>query len=347
MYVISKYYWFLMSMTYARNENRMKKAWKDPTIKSSDITPEALYKRRRDFLKISALVVGGVALTACGVNKQVNAEKTPAVTVQNAPTLVVKNSTDELGGALTSFKDITHYNNFYEFSLGKEQVAMLAPKFKPSPWQVDVGGLVRNKKTYSIEDIRANFPREERVYRMRCVEGWSMVIPWLGFPLANLLKEVEPTSDAKFVKFTTVMRPDEMPGQLDTSFPWPYEEGLRLDEAMNDLTLLSTGLYGTELFNQNGAPIRLVVPWKYGFKSIKSIVKIELVSEQPQTLWSMVGPSEYGFYSNVNPNKPHPRWDQDTERRIGETTRRKTLMFNGYEKEVAQLYAGMDLNINY
>jgi sulfoxide reductase catalytic subunit YedY len=179
------------------------------------------------------------------------------------------------------------------------------------------------------------------------VEGWSMVIPWLGFPLADMLKEVEPTSDAKYVRFTTVLRPDEMPGQKDPSFPWPYEEGLRLDEAMHDLTLLSTGLYGNELPNQNGAPIRLVVPWKYGFKSIKSVVKIELTSDQPETLWSMVGPNEYGFYSNVNPNKPHPRWDQDTERRIGENKRRKTLMFNGYEKQVASLYSGMDLNIYY
>jgi sulfoxide reductase catalytic subunit YedY len=325
----------------------VKKLWKDPSIKSSDITPEALYKRRRDFLKLGALLVGSAALTACGVNSQADSVKTPAETLQKVPTLAVKNSTDELGDALTSFKDITHYNNFYEFSLGKEQVAMLAPKFKPTPWQVNVGGLVNKPAVYGLEDILKKFPRQERVYRLRCVEGWSMVIPWLGFPLADLLKEAEPTGDAKFVRFVTVMRPEEMPGQQDPSFPWPYEEGLRLDEAMNDLTLLSTGLYGTELFNQNGAPIRLVVPWKYGFKSIKSIVKIELVSEQPKTLWSMVGPNEYGFYSNVNPNKPHPRWDQDTERRIGETKRRKTLMFNGYEKEVASLYTGMDLNINY
>jgi sulfoxide reductase catalytic subunit YedY len=231
--------------------------------------------------------------------------------------------------------------------LGKEEVATLAPKFKPKPWTVEVGGMVNNPKTYGLDDILKKFPREERVYRLRCVEGWSMVIPWLGFPLANLLKEVEPTGDAKFVRFITVMRPDEMPGQLDPSFPWPYNEGLRLDEAMNELTILSTGLYGTELPNQNGAPIRLVVPWKYGFKSIKSIVKIELTNEQPATLWSTVSASEYGFYSNVNPNRPHPRWDQDTERRIGESKRRKTLMFNGYEKQVASLYTGIDLIQNY
>jgi methionine sulfoxide reductase catalytic subunit len=325
----------------------MKKIWNDPSIKSSEITPEDIYKRRRDFLKLGAVALGGVLLSACGGDRNLAATDVPTTSLKATPAISTMGSTDELGDALTSFKDITHYNNFYEFSLGKEQVAMVAPKFKSTPWQVEVGGLVNNPMTYQLEDILKKFPRQERVYRLRCVEGWSMVIPWLGFPLADLLKEVEPTGAAKFVKFTTVMRPDEMPGQLDTSFPWPYEEGLRLDEAMNELTLLSTGLYGTELFNQNGAPIRLVVPWKYGFKSIKSIVKIELVSDQPQTLWSMVGPNEYGFYSNVNPNKPHPRWDQDTERRIGESKRRKTLMFNGYEKQVASLYTGMDLNINY
>jgi sulfoxide reductase catalytic subunit YedY len=325
----------------------MKKIWNDPSIKSSEITPEEIYKRRRDFLKLGAVTLGGVLLSACGVDQNLDATVVPSTSVKPTPVISAKGSTDELGDALTSFDDITHYNNYYEFSLGKEKVAMLAPKFKSTPWQVEVNGLVKNPKTFGLEDILTKFPREERVYRMRCVEGWSMVIPWLGFPLADLLMEVEPTSDAKFVKFTTVMRPDEMPGQQDNSFPWPYEEGLRLDEAMNELTILSTGLYGTELFNQNGAPIRLVVPWKYGFKSIKSIVKVELVSDQPQTLWSMVGPNEYGFYSNVNPNKPHPRWDQDTERRIGESKRRKTLMFNGYEKQVASLYTGMDLNIYY
>ncbi|MEI8131295.1 MAG: protein-methionine-sulfoxide reductase catalytic subunit MsrP [Leptolinea sp.] len=324
----------------------MKKSWNDPSIKSSDITPEEIYKRRREFLKLGAVALGGATLAACGVNQQAKLTELPAGNLK-ATTLVVKNSTDEMGGALTSFEDVTHYNNFYEFSLSKENVANVATQFKAQPWQLEVGGFVRNPKTFGLEDINNKFPREERVYRMRCVEGWSMVIPWLGFPLANILKEVEPTSDAKYVRFVSVLRPDEMPGQRDTSYPWPYEEGLRLDEAMNDLTILSTGLYGTELPNQNGAPIRLVVPWKYGFKSIKSIVKIELISEQPQTLWSMVGPNEYGFYSNVNPNKPHPRWDQDTERRIGESKRRKTEMFNGYEKQVASLYAGMDLIENY
>jgi methionine sulfoxide reductase catalytic subunit len=206
---------------------------------------------------------------------------------------------------------------------------------------------VENPKTYGVEDILARFPRQERIYRLRCVEGWSMVIPWLGFPLADLLKEASPLGDARYVKFTTLKRPEEMPGQYNPSFPWPYTEGLRLDEAMHNLTLLSTGLYGKELPNQNGAPIRLVVPWKYGFKSIKSIVRIELVKELPPTLWSSIAPDEYGFYSNVNPKKSHPRWSQETERRIGELSRRETLMFNGYEKEVASLYSGMDLNTNY
>jgi sulfoxide reductase catalytic subunit YedY len=325
----------------------MKKTWKDSTLKSSDITSEDLYKRRRDFLKFSAVIFGSAALTACGINQQTDSGQIPAGNANTSTTLAVKNSVDELGDSLTSFKDITNYNNFYEFSLSKERVAQVAQKFKPNPWQVEVGGLVNKPMTYGLEDILKKFPRQERVYRLRCVEGWSMVIPWLGFPLADLLKEVEPTNEAKYVRFTSVLRPEEMPGQNDPSFPWPYEEGLRLDEAMNDLTLLSTGLYGSELPNQNGAPIRVIVPWKYGFKSIKSLVKVELTSEQPKTLWSMVGPNEYGFYSNVNPNKPHPRWDQDTERRIGENKRRKTLMFNGYEKQVASMYAGMDLNVYY
>jgi methionine sulfoxide reductase catalytic subunit len=325
----------------------MKKAWNDPTIKSSDITPEDLYNRRRDFLKLSAVVFTSAALAACGIKQQPKPTETSPGIPNTTATPVTNNLTDELGDALTSLNDISHYNNFYEFSLGKEEVAMLATKFKPLPWQVEVSGMVKNPKTYGLEDILKKFPRQERIYRLRCVEGWSMVIPWLGFPLADLLKEVEPTGDAKYVRFITVMRPDEMPGQLDPGFPWPYNEGLRLDEAMNELVLLSTGLYGKELLNQNGAPIRVVVPWKYGFKSIKSIVKIELTNEQPATLWSTVSPGEYGFYSNVNPNRPHPRWDQDTERRIGETKRRKTLMFNGYEKQVASLYTGMDLIKDY
>jgi sulfoxide reductase catalytic subunit YedY len=206
---------------------------------------------------------------------------------------------------------------------------------------------VNKPKTYGIEDLLSNFTQEERIYRLRCVEAWSMVIPWNGFTLSSLLKEVEPTSDAKFVRFETVYRPNEMPGQNSPFYPWPYQEGLRLDEAMHDLTILATGLYGQPMPNQDGAPIRLIVPWKYGFKSIKAITKIELVDKQPATLWSSVGPDEYGFYSNVNPDRPHPRWSQASERRIGELNRRPTLMFNGYAEQVADLYKGMDLIENY
>lgn len=323
----------------------MKKSWIDPSLRSSDITPEDVYKSRRQFMKWGAAALGGAVLAACGVRPPKDQLDQPADSAVVDP--VEGDFVDELGDPATSFKDITHYNNFYEFSLGKERVANAAAELTTRPWQVQVGGLVNQPKTYDLEDILTQFPRQERVYRMRCVEGWSMVIPWLGFPLAELLKEVEPAGDARFVKFVTLSRPTEMPNQKDPSYPWPYTEGLRLDEAMHDLTILSTGLYGRELLNQNGAPLRLVVPWKYGFKSIKSIVKIELTREQPETLWSSIAPHEYGFYSNVNPQKPHPRWDQSSERRIGETRRRKTLMFNGYEKEVAGLYAGMDLNQYY
>lgn len=313
----------------------MRKTWNDPTLKPSDITPEEIYINRRQFFKMGAIGLGAVALSACGV---------PTANTGVGETEPDYSKLDELGDPATSYDAITGYNNFYEFSLGKEEVASLAEKMSVSPWEVVVEGLVNQPKTFSIEDILSRFPREERIYRMRCVEGWSMVIPWLGFPLANLLKEVEPTADAKYVRFVSSMQPDTMPGLRNPAFPWPYTEGLRLDEAMHDLTLLSTGLYGKEMPRQNGAPLRLVVPWKYGFKSIKSIVKIELTAEQPSTLWSSVAPNEYGFYSNVNPGKPHPRWSQETERRIGEFKRRDTLLFNGYAESVAGLYAGMDLN---
>jgi sulfoxide reductase catalytic subunit YedY len=223
----------------------------------------------------------------------------------------------------------------------------MATNFKTSPWQVEVGGLVNNPKTYDIDDLRTKFEEEERIYRLRCVEGWSMVIPWLGFSLAKLLKEVEPTSKANYVRFESIYDPGQMPGQNSIWYTWPYIEGLRLDEAMNDLTLLSTGLYGKQLLAQNGAPLRLVVPWKYGFKSVKAIVKIDLVEEMPVSLWMAAAPQEYGFYANVNPDVPHPRWSQATERRIGEFGRRSTLPFNGYAEQVAQLYKDMDLRVNY
>ena len=309
-------------------------------VKSSEITPYSQYLSRRDFLKAAGIVTGSALLAACA--PQATATTAPA---GNMPDLPAK--MDELGAPANSFQDITNYNNYYEFSTDKEAVNPLSKDFVTEPWTVEVYGLVNNPKKYAMEDLLKKFPQAERVYRLRCVEAWSMVIPWNGFPLASLLNEVEPTSDAKFVRFETVLRPDQMPGQTSPFYPWPYQEGLRLDEAMNDLTLLATGLYGEPMPNPDGAPIRLVVPWKYGFKSIKSIVKIELVAKQPTTLWSMVGPGEYGFYSNVNPNRPHPRWSQASERRIGELGRRETLMFNGYAEQVASLYKGMDLIENY
>jgi methionine sulfoxide reductase catalytic subunit len=326
-------------MTKSQVEVIMDNKYKSVPVKSSEITPYSLYLSRRDFLKTAGIVTGSALLAACA----------PAATQTSGPADMpdLPAKTDELGDSANSFEDITNYNNFYEFSTTKEAVNLLSQDFTTAPWTVEVYGLVNNPKTYGIEDLLSKFPQEERIYRLRCVEAWSMVIPWTGFPLAGLLKEVEPTSNAKFVRFETIYRPEEMPGQKSPFYPWPYQEGLRLDEAMHDLTILATGLYGQPMPNSNGAPIRLVVPWKYGFKSIKSIVRIELTAEQPSTLWSAVGPNEYGFYSNVNPDRPHPRWSQASERRIGELNRRPTLMFNGYAEEVAALYEGMDLNANY
>lgn len=315
-------------------------------IPSSEITPEEVYLNRRQFMKLAGVVGAGAVLAACV--GQENASPTQSnPTVTEAPRPAVTATVDEFNDSLTDYDAITHYNNYYEFTSDKEGVAKLAADFPTSPWDVQVYGLVNRPKTYTIEEILKKFPREERVYRLRCVEGWSMVIPWLGFPLAQLLNEVEPTADAKFVRFETIYNPDEMPGQRSKFYPWPYQEGLRLDEAMHNLTILATGLYGKELPSQNGAPLRLVVPWKYGFKSIKGIVKIELVDSQPATFWETIAPDEYGFYSNVNPERPHPRWSQASERRIGENGRRPTLKFNGYEKDVAYLYAGMDLINQY
>lgn len=312
--------------------------YKSVPVKSSEITPYSQYLSRRDFLKTAGILTGSALLTACSPGSS-SANPTEVV-----PDLPAKQ--DELGDPANSYQDITNYNNFYEFSTDKQAVNSISRDFTTEPWTVEVSGLVNNPKTYGIEDL-LKFPQQERVYRLRCVEAWSMVIPWTGFPLASLLKEVEPTSAAKFARFETVYRPEEMRGQNSPFYPWPYQEGLRLDEAMHDLTILATGLYGMPMPNPNGAPIRLVVPWKYGFKSIKSIVKIELVAEQPSTLWNSIGANEYGFYSNVNPERPHPRWSQASERRIGELGRRPTLMFNGYAEEVASLYEGMDLIENY
>jgi sulfoxide reductase catalytic subunit YedY len=313
--------------------------YKSAPVLPSEITPYHQYLSRRDFLKAAGIAAGGVLLAACGPKA---AATEPAAQINYTGA-----STDEQGNPINSFEDITNYNNYYEFTVDKQGVAPLAQKLTTHPWTVEVGGLAHNPKTYNLEDLLKNFSQEEHVYRLRCVEAWSMVIPWIGFPLANLLKEVDPTSDAKYVRFESLYRPEEMPGQASPFYAWPYQEGLRIDEAMNELAILATGMYGQGLPKQDGAPIRLVAPWKYGFKSIKAVVKIELVAEQPATLWSTAAPNEYGFYSNVNPGRPHPRWSQDSERRIGELGRRPTLPFNGYGEHVAHLYDGMDLFENY
>jgi sulfoxide reductase catalytic subunit YedY len=313
-------------------------------IKSFEITPEHLYLNRREFLKgIGVVSASALLLAACKGKPTSTSQPTKSEIIETATVT----TQDELGDSFTSFEAITNYNNFYEFSLDKEKVASLSKDFVTSPWAISVGGLVNNPKTYDIDDIRNKFTQQERIYRLRCVEAWSMVIPWVGFPLAEILKEVEPTASAKYVRFETIFDPEQMPGQNSRWYSWPYVEGLRLDEAMHDLTLLATGIYGKSLTPQNGAPVRLVVPWKYGFKSIKSIVKIDLVEEMPTSLWMNAAPNEYGFYANVNPEVNHPRWSQASERRIGESGRRETLMFNGYADEVAHLYEGMNLRANY
>jgi len=307
-------------------------------IKSSEITPEHIYLSRRKFLQAAGLLAANaVLLAACG------RQPVPLSTGATTPADVSPpgDGADELGNALTPLESVLGYANYYEFTLNPNGVARLAQGFSTSPWQVAVGGLVNKPKMFDIDDVRT-FEQEERIYRMRCVEAWAMVIPWFGFSLSRLLNEVEPLSTAKYVRFETLYDPDQMPGQKDRSFPWPYVEGLRMDEAMHDLTLLATGLYGQDLQPQNGAPVRLVVPWKYGFKSLKSIVKIDLVEEMPQSLWMVTNPREYGFWANVNPEVPHPRWSQATERLIGENRRRETLFLNGYADEVAGLYP--DLN---
>ncbi len=308
-------------------------------IDPSEITPKSLYLSRRQFIgSVGMTIAGALALAACRGNPP-SSTATPIVNYNGS-------TTDELGAPLTSFEDITNYNNYYEFSTDKSAVAGLVTNFPISPWSIQVSGLVSNPKTYAIADLQ-QFQPENRVYRLRCVEAWSMVIPWTGFPLNRLLADVQPTSAATYVKFTSILDTKDMPLQNSNFLPWPYIEGLRMDEAMHDLTLIVTGMYGGDLPKQDGAPVRLVVPWKYGFKGAKAIVKIELVDSQPATLWDTADPTEYGFYANVNPNVPHPRWSQATERRIGEVGRINTLIFNGYEKEVASLYTGMDLKKNY
>ena len=320
-------------------------------IPSREITPEHVYFNRRWFMR-GAVLAGSVAATGF-LYRRLNP---PAAVTQERPKIgvVVTPPTDEAmrkgfrtDEALTSVTDITNYNNFYEFDTEKRGVASAARNFVTRPWQVRVEGLVNKPKIFDIDDLLKLAPQEERIYRLRCVEGWSMVIPWVGFPLSTLLKQIEPLSSANDVAFQTRLDPSRMPNQMTGVLEWPYVEGLRMDEAMHPLTILATGLYGQTLPPQDGAPIRLVAPWKYGFKSIKSIVKISLVKEQPPTTWSIESPNEYGFYSNVNPNVDHPRWSQRYEHRIGEFGSRPTLMFNGYSEQVAHLYTGMDLKANF
>ena len=313
-----------------------------PDIRSSEITPEALYVDRRRFLGVAA-AAGAVAAAGILAPAVLRRGGEGATSVRIAGGDVGQAREDKL----TPYEDVTSYNNFYEFGTGKDDPKRNAGTLRPKPWTVRVDGEVARPADYALEDFLKPHRQQERVYRLRCVEGWSMVIPWLGFPLAELLRRVQPTSKARFVEFTTLLDPRQMPGQRSNVLPWPYVEALRLDEAMHPLTILATGVYDRPLPNQNGAPLRLVVPWKYGFKSGKSIVKIRLTERQPATTWNVAAADEYGFYANVNPQVDHPRWSQARERRIGEWLRRPTLMFNGYGDQVASLYRGMDLRANY
>jgi sulfoxide reductase catalytic subunit YedY len=315
-----------------------------PQFASSEITSERLYLDRRAFILAGtgALVVGGFE----------GAPEAAPTVPQGSPLKAPRNDSVSVKEAPTKFESATTYNNFYEFGVNKDDPARLAGTLKPRPWTVKVDGLVAKPKTFDVDELLRAFPLEERVYALRCVEAWSMVIPWIGFPLAALLKRVEPTTQARYVAFTTLLDLEQFPAQRKGllnfgSLDWPYTEGLRLDEALHSLTLLTVGMYGQVLPNQNGAPIRVVVPWKYGFKSAKSIVRISLVADQPKTAWNIAASQEYGFYSNVNPDVSHPRWSQATERRIGEFRRRPTRPFNGYADQVASLYAGMDLKKFY
>ena len=309
-------------------------------IPSSEITPEHIYSDRRNFIKNLGLILSSTALSTF--------TNTGFAALNTLPSFI--QSKDHGNEKLTSFKDITSYNNYYEFGTSKSDPQDHAHLLKIDPWSISIEGSVAKPLKLDIDELIKLIPIEERIYRLRCVEGWSMVIPWIGIPLNSLLKKVTPTGNAKYVEFVSLKRPSEMIGQKDDMLDWPYTEGLRLDEAMHPLTILAVGLYGKVLPKQNGAPIRLVVPWKYGFKSIKAITKIRLVEKMPISTWMKANPKEYGFYSNVNPEVDHPRWTQATERRIGESLlspRLKTQMFNGYKEEVAHLYQGMDLNKNF
>jgi sulfoxide reductase catalytic subunit YedY len=310
-------------------------------IHSSEITPKALYLRRREFIQgmAGSAVAAAAALAPSAVGRAAAQTGQKLPNVRKSPL-----STDE---KLNDYEDVTTYNNFYEFGTSKDDPAMNAKSFKPRPWKLAIEGHVARPAAYDLDEFIKPFALEERIYRLRCVEAWSMVIPWVGIPLADVIKRVEPTSKAKYVEFVSLMDPVRMPGQRADVLPWPYVEGLRMDEATHPLTILAVGVYGEVLPNQNGAPIRLVVPWKYGFKGIKSIVKLRFVDYQPRNTWQLQTPNEYGFYANVNPEVDHPRWSQARERRIGEFFKRKTLMFNGYADQVASLYTGLDLRKNF
>ena len=306
-----------------------------------DVTPDALFLRRRQFMQASAAFSGAVLL-GCGEDTAAKAA-TPAPSLAKLPNIIPAPAGYRTDEAQTPYADATAYNNFYEFGTAKEDPAKNAHTLRIRPWTLAVEGEVAKPGVLDIDTLLKQYPLEERIYRLRCVEAWSMVIPWVGIPLADVLKRFVPTSAAKYVAFETLVDEEQMPGQKRSVLDWPYREGLRLDEAMHPLAILAVGMYGNVLPSQNGAPLRLVVPWKYGFKSIKSIVKIRLQETEPPTTWSQEGPSEYGFYANVNPEVDHPRWSQARERRIGELTRRATLLLNGYADEVASLYRGMDL----
>lgn len=315
---------------------------KAPDVRSSEITPKSLYLNRRKFLAGVAMA-GAAAATGVGLREIISPSAT--VLAGNKINGIQKSplSTTE---TITPYKDVTNYNNYYEFSTEKDEPAKLAQKFRTRPWKVKIDGLVDKKQELDVDAILKMAPPEERIYRHRCVEGWSIVVPWVGFSLSELIKRVNPTSKAKFVEFTTILDMTQMPGQQRNVLQWPYVEGLRMDEAMHPLALLCFGMYGEDLPNQDGAPIRIVVPWKYGFKSAKAIVRITFTERQPVNTWNISAPTEYGFYSNVNPHVDHPRWSQAKERRLGEFLKRPTLMFNGYD-QVASLYSGMDLKKNF
>ncbi len=327
---------------------------KPPDISPSEITPEPVYKKRRALI-IAGVGIGAMSvLAAARLLKNVPEEQAAEALQANmpeargasklGPLLKTEFSTDE---PPTPYDDVTSYNNFYELGTGKDDPVRNAGFLRTHPWTVMVDGEVKKARRFDIEELLKLAPLEERIYRLRCVETWSMVVPWVGYPLSALIKQVEPTGNAKYVEFTTLHDPRQLPGQRIPLLDWPYTEGLRIDEAMNPLTLLTLGLYGETLPNQNGAPVRIVIPWKYGFKSAKSIVRIRLTEKQPMTSWNEIGGREYGFYANVNPNVDHPRWSQARERRIGDFLKRDTLMFNGYADQVASLYAGMDLKKFY